>query len=192
MASGLGGAGARSGSGERAAAGPGPAAVKTDAIDLEAISELVLAGHGTDDGLGGAGYRAHRLGDAPQPPVQTRTKQEPAARPAGPLFGLTMVLPGCWAPRSAVWSPRSSPTRTGSQHLGLAALSGSPPIVGSGFAVDGGPAGGRSPRRIAVPRGAGGTPGVADDLVLLACLGARSPPRKPRWPGCCRIPRSHR
>ena len=80
----------------------------------------------------------------------------------------------CWAPRSAVWSPRSSPTRTGWRHSGLLGLSGSPPIVGCGF--------GRSTadRLVAAARTALPSPEapvarqvLADDLVLLACLDAQ-------------------
>lgn len=110
--------------------------VKTDAIDLEAISELVLAGHGipmtacaapVTELTGWAMHRSRR--------VQTRTanKNQLLAQLDRCFPGLTMVLPDVLGTKAAVWSPRSSPTRTGSQHLGLAALSGSPPIVGSGF-----------------------------------------------------------
>ena len=62
--------------------------VKTDAIDLEAITELVLAGHGVaGHGSGGRGHRAHRVGDASQPSgADADGDEEPVAGPAGPLF----------------------------------------------------------------------------------------------------------
>lgn len=70
--------------------------VKTDAIDLEAITELVLAGHGVaSHGSVGDDHRTHRLGDAPQPAdLDADCDEEPGAGSAGPLFsGLTLALP---------------------------------------------------------------------------------------------------
>jgi len=99
--------------------------VKTDAIDLEAITELVLAGQGIPMTARAAavtelrGWVMHRGRR-----IQTRTATK------NQLLGqLDAVFPGsqwccrmCWALRPAVWSPRSSPTRTGWRHSGLVDL----------------------------------------------------------------------
>jgi transposase len=91
--------------------------VKTDAIDLEAITELVLAGRGqliTDrEVLIGelAAWSTHR---SRRVAVRTATKNQ--------LLGqLDRAFPGltrrrcrmCWTPRSVAWSPPNSPTRPG-------------------------------------------------------------------------------
>ena len=78
--------------------------VKTDAIDLEAITELVLAGHGVlvtarvaavTELTGWAMHRGRR--------IQTRTDEESVARPAGPLLsGLTVVVPDVLGTRCAL------------------------------------------------------------------------------------------
>ena len=62
--------------------------IKTDAIDLEAITELVLAGHGgCGDGPNDSGDRAQRVGDAACPPGPGPDRgEESAAGAAGPQF----------------------------------------------------------------------------------------------------------
>ena len=62
--------------------------VKTDAVDLEAITELVLAGHGVcGDGPVGGGGRARGVGDAAWPPgADADGDEESVAGPAGPLL----------------------------------------------------------------------------------------------------------
>ena len=80
----------------------------------------------------------------------------------------------CWAPRWAVWSPRSSPTRTGWRRSGLARF--------VRFAANRGLRVRRSAaeRLVAAARAALPSPEaqvarqvLADDLVLLACLDAQ-------------------
>jgi transposase len=95
--------------------------VKTDAIDLEAISELVLAGHGIPVTACAApvteltaGRCTAAAGSRHGP--QTRTSCSPSWTAAFP--GSRWCCPMCWAPRWAVWSPRSSPTRTGWRRSG--------------------------------------------------------------------------
>ena len=62
--------------------------VKTDAIDLEAITELVLAGHGVPvTARVGGGHRAHWVGDAAWPPgSDTDRDEESIVGSAGPLL----------------------------------------------------------------------------------------------------------
>ena len=70
--------------------------VKTDALDLEAITELLLAGRGVRSVTEPPrARRADGLGGAPAPPGGDPDRdEEPAAGPAGPLLpGLTLALP---------------------------------------------------------------------------------------------------
>jgi len=94
--------------------------VKTDAIDLEAITELVLAGHGVAVTARSAtitelsGWAMHRSRR-----IWTRTATKNQLLGQDRCFpGLTLALPDVLAPRSVVWWPRSSPTRTGSRRWG--------------------------------------------------------------------------
>ena len=110
--------------------------VKTDAIDLEAISELVLAGHGVAVTARAAavieltGWAMHR-GRRVQ--ARTAVKNQLLGQLDRCFPGLTAVVPDVWASRWAVWSPPSSPTRIGWSPSGLLDLSGSPPTAGCGF-----------------------------------------------------------
>ena len=96
MAGGLGGVGAEPGSGGRAASGAGPASGETDAIDLEAITELVLAGHGVPvtarsaavtELTGWAMHRSRRV------QTRTATKNQLLAQLDRCFPGVTLALP---------------------------------------------------------------------------------------------------
>jgi transposase len=70
--------------------------VKTDAIDLEVITEMGAGwSWDCDDGSGGGGHRAQGVGDAPWPSglARTATKNRLLAQLDRCFPGLTMVLP---------------------------------------------------------------------------------------------------
>ena len=125
----LGGAGAQPGACHRAAAGAGQAQVKTDAIDLEAMTELLLAGRGqpvTDRAqvLGElTAWSAHR---SRRVAARTATKNQLLGQLDRAFPGLTLACRTCWAPRSGGWSRavrRPGPARRAGQQPGS---SGSP------------------------------------------------------------------
>jgi transposase len=137
--------------------------VKTDAIDLEAISELVLAGHGipvtaapVTELTGWAMHRSRRV------QARTANKNQLLAQLDRCFPGLTMVLPDVLGTKVGrlVAAEFADPHR-------LAALGVSRFVsfaANRGLRVRRSTAdrfGGRSPRRLAVPRGARGTPGVS-------------------------------
>ena len=113
--------------------------VKTDAIaiDLEAITELVLAGHGirvtacaapVTELTGWAMHRSRRV------QTRTATKNQLLAQLDRCFPGLTMVLPDVLGTKVGrlVAAEFADPHRLAA--LGVSRLSGSPRIVGSGFA----------------------------------------------------------
>ena len=90
--------------------------VKTDAIDLEAITELVLAGRGmpvtaaeevSSELTAWAAHRSRRVG------TRTATKNQLLGQLDRSFPGLTWRCRMCWAPRSVGSSRPSSPTRPG-------------------------------------------------------------------------------
>ena len=139
--------------------------VKTDAIDLEAITELVLAGHGVPvtaraaavtELTGWAMQRGRRV------QTRTATKNQLLAQLDRCFPGLTMVLPDVLGTKVGrlVAAEFADPHRLAA--LGVSSIC---PVRrqswAAGSAVGGGPAGGGSPRRLAIPGGAGGPPGVS-------------------------------
>ena len=170
--------------------------VKTDAIDLEAITELVLAGHGVPVTARAAavaeltGWAMHR-GRRVQ--TRTATKNQLLAQLDRCFPGLTMVLPDVLGTKVGrlVAAEFADPHR-------LAAL-GVPRFVR--FAANRGLRVRRSTAERLVAAARAALPCLeaqvarqvlADDLVLLICSITRLSPRKPRWPRCCRIPHSQR
>ena len=169
--------------------------VKTDAIDLEAITELVLAGHGVPVTARSAavteltGWAMHRCRR-----VQARTavKNQLLGQLDRCFPGLTVALPDVLGTKVGrlVAAEFADPHRLAA--LGLPGLSGSPPTVGCGFGGRRRTGWRRQPvppcrrRRLWWP--AGSWP------MIWRCWPAwtlRSPPRKPKSPSCCRTRRSH-
>lgn len=106
---------------------------KTDALDLEAITELVLSGRGNPVTARAAvigelsAWAAHRTRRVPD------SDQEPVAGPAGPGFSRLDAgpRPTCPGQRSAGSSRRNLPTRNGTRHWERAVSSGSRPRAAS-------------------------------------------------------------
>ena len=101
--------------------------VKTDALDLEAITELVLAGRGIPV-TAREGDRSWRVGGAPEPPGPDPDRdEEPAAGPAGPAFpGLTLALPDVLGTKVGRLVAAEFATRSGWQRWARPGSSGSP------------------------------------------------------------------
>ena len=164
--------------------------VKTDAIDLEAITELVLAGHGVPvtarsarviELAAWAMHRSRRV------QTRTATKNQLLAQLDRCFPGLALALPDVLGTQVGrlVAAEFADPHR-------LAAL-GVTRFVR--FAANRGLRVRRSAaeRLVAAARTTLPAPAavvarqvLADDQALLANLDAQSRPRKPRWPGCCR------
>jgi hypothetical protein len=84
------------------------------------------------------------------------------------------LLALCWALGSAVWSLRSSPTRTDLAALGVYSVGQvRRQSWAAGSAVGGGVAGGGRPRALLCPEAQVARQVLADDLVLLVCLDAQ-------------------
>src|SRR5688572_2265902 len=110
--------------------------VKTDVIDLEAITELVLAGHGVlvtaraaavTELTGWAMQRGRRV------LARTATKNQLLAQLDRCFPGLAMVLPDVLGTKVGRFVAAESPNRIGWQYLESPGLSGSPRTAGCGF-----------------------------------------------------------
>ena len=137
--------------------------VKTDAIDLEAITELVLAGHGVPvtarsaavtELTGWAMHRSRRV------QTRTATKNQLLAQLDRCFPGLTLALPDVLGTQDRSFGGR------GVRRPAPAGGAGGDSVCpvrrepwAAGAAVGGGPAGGGRPRRTAGPGGCGGPPG---------------------------------
>jgi hypothetical protein len=170
--------------------------VKTDAIDLEAITELVLAGHGvpvtapTATLIELAGWAMHR---SRRVQTRTATKNQLLAQLDRCFPGLTLALPDVLGTRVGrlVAVEFADPHRLAA--LGVTRFvrfAANRELRVRRSAAD---------RLVAAARAALPAPEVvvarqvlADDLVLLAAWTRRSSPRKPRSPSCCRTHRSPR
>ncbi|WP_413038021.1 IS110 family transposase [Rhodococcus qingshengii] len=91
--------------------------IKTDTIDLEAITELLLAGQGQPVRPHGlvigeltawATHRSRRIA------TRTATKNQLLGQLDRAFPGLTRALPTSSAPELGAWSPQSSPTQPAS------------------------------------------------------------------------------
>jgi hypothetical protein len=162
--------------------------VKTDAIDLEAITELVLASHGVAVTARAAavteltGWSMHR---SRRVQTLTATKNQVLAQLDRCFPGLTLALPDVLGTQVGrlVAAEFADPHRLAM--LGVAHLSGSPATVGCGFdgRVSTGwwrpPAPRYRPQRLWWP--------ARCWPLILPCWPtwtSRSSPRKPTWPGC--------
>ena len=168
--------------------------VKTDAIDLEAITELVLAGHGVrvtarsatiTELSGWAMHRSRRV------QTRTATKNQLLAQLDRCFPGLTLAVPDVLGTRIGrlVAVEFADPHRW--RRWELLGLCGSPPTVGCGSAGRLRTGWWRLPvppcrsRRLWWP--AGSWPMI---LLCWPTWMLRSRPRKPKSPSCCRTRRS--